>query len=215
MTEDTSRLYLYVKDWERHQPRSDRPNLPWLRLHTDLLGNDAWLELSTADRCLLIGIWMVTQRYGNGRLLADERWLKSQAKAHKSSLDRLVQAGFITLSTTKAEPFGGLEENRIERKEEKKPDCGAKKAPARLPENPRDWIPDDYKQHTREGLALMGIHLTEQEFADATLDDLHALRRERNAVHDSNGERAGRYEPMSKEELKEAIAAIRPQLGEP
>lgn len=105
-------LYVYVKDWEEHQPRSDRPNLPWLRLHTKLLGNDAWLNLSTADRCLLIGVWMLIQRYGNGQLLADERWLKSQVKAHKSSLTRLVQAGFLTLSTTKAEPNGGLEERR-------------------------------------------------------------------------------------------------------
>jgi len=103
-------LYIYVKSWERFQPRSDRPNLPWLRLHTDLLGNDAWLDLSTPDTKLLITIWMLTQRYGNGRLKADERWLKSQSKAHKSSLDRLVLAGFLTLSTTKAAPNGGLEE---------------------------------------------------------------------------------------------------------
>jgi len=121
MTEDTSRLYVHVKDWERHQPRADRPNLPWIRLETALLGNDAWLELSAPDTKLLICIWLLTQRYGNGQLLADERWLKSQAKAHKSSLDRLVQAGFLTLSTTKLEPYGGLEENREEEKREEPP----------------------------------------------------------------------------------------------
>lgn len=110
------RLYIYVKDWDDYRPRNDRPNLPWLRLHTSLLGNDAWLELSCPDRCLLICIWMLTQRYGNGRLKADERWLKGQAKAHKSSLERLVQAGWVTISTTKAAPIdhqnGGLEERR-------------------------------------------------------------------------------------------------------
>ena len=115
MTDDTSRLYIHVKRWSEHQPRADRPNLPWIRLQTSLLGNDAWLELSAPDLKLLICVWLLTQRYGNGHLLADERWLKGQAKAHKSSLQRLVQAGFLTLSTTKGEPNGGLEENRGEK----------------------------------------------------------------------------------------------------
>lgn len=120
MTEDTSgaggRLYVYVKDWERFQPRADRPNLPWLRLHTDLLGDDEFLELSTSDRWLLIGIWMLTQRYGLGRVSGNIRSLRSQLNVRKGSLERLVEAGFITLSTTKGEPsghqIGGLEERR-------------------------------------------------------------------------------------------------------
>ena len=203
MTEDTSqpRLYLYVKDWERHQPRADRPNLPWLRLHTDLLGNDAWLELSTADRCLLIGIWMVTQRYGNGRLLADERWLKSQAKAHKSSLDRLVQAGFVELSTTKAEPFGALEEKRIERKEEKKDAAGAKKAHGVLSENGIGYI--------HGSLLAIKDELTEEEYAELDEDTLSAM------VHDLQGEFRKDEEPMTRAEIKDAIAALLPRLGAP
>jgi hypothetical protein len=108
----TEPLYIYVPNWEDHQPRADRPNLPWLRLHTKLLGSPAWLNLSCPDRVLLISVWMLIQRYGNGALLADEQWIKGQAKAHKSSLERLVQAGFLTLSTTKAQPNGGLEERR-------------------------------------------------------------------------------------------------------
>jgi hypothetical protein len=147
MIEDTSpangRLYVYVTNWDKYRPRRDRPNYDWLQLHTSLLGNDAWLELSCPDRCLLISIWMLAQRYGNGRLKADERWLKSQAKAHKSSLQRLIDAGWVSLSTTKAEPPGsrmvGLEEKRREKEEKERSAQGAK-APADFLENGRRRI---------------------------------------------------------------------------
>lgn len=135
----SDRLYVYVNKWEDFQPRSDRPNLPWLRLHTNFLGNDAWLELSCPDTKLLICIWMLSQRYGNGRVKADERWLKSQAKAHKSSLHRLVDAGFLTLSTTKAAPNGGLEERSttysLEKKENAREDAVENGAPRRSKED--------------------------------------------------------------------------------
>ena len=135
----TDRLYIYVKDWERFQPRSDRPGLPWLRLHTDLLANDDWLELAAAEKVLLTVIWMITQRHGNGRTVASERWLRGQAGLRHGHLEPLVEAGFITLSTTKAAPtrhhLGALEEKRIEKKKKKKDGVGAEMAPAAFSEN--------------------------------------------------------------------------------
>jgi hypothetical protein len=95
----TDRGYIVIPNWDRFQHYKDRAPA-WIKLHLSFLGNDAWLELSTADRCLLICIWMLIGRYGNGRLKADERWLKSQAKAHKSSLTRLNDAGFIQFSAS-------------------------------------------------------------------------------------------------------------------
>lgn len=147
MTEDTSRLYVYVKDWERHQPRSDKPGLPWIRLETRLLGDDAWLDLDPADSKLLVTIWLLSQRYGHGRVKANLRWLQSQANLPLSNryrgLERLVEAGLVTLSSTKAPPLvhtiGVLEENRRERKNRKKSDDGAE-APVRLLENGRRAI---------------------------------------------------------------------------
>ena len=93
------RGYIVIPNWDRFQHYKDRQPA-WIKLHLKLLGNDAWLELSTPDRCLLFTIWMLVGRYGNGRLKADERWLKGQAKAHKSSLARLNQAGFINFSAS-------------------------------------------------------------------------------------------------------------------
>lgn len=88
--------WIYVEHWDRFQHYHDRAPA-WIKLHLVLLGNDAWLELSTSDRCLLITVWMLTGRYGNGRVKADEVWLKSQAKAHRGKLKRLEDAGFIRI----------------------------------------------------------------------------------------------------------------------
>lgn len=96
--------WIYVANWDKFQHYKNRHQPSWIKLHLDLLGNDAWLDLSAPDKVLLLTIWMLTGRYGNGRLKSDERWLKSQAKAHKSSLHRLVQAGFLTISASKAAP---------------------------------------------------------------------------------------------------------------
>jgi hypothetical protein len=156
----TERLYIYVKDWERFQPRSDRPGLPWLRLHTDLLANDDWIELAAAEKVLLTVIWMITQRHGNGRTVASERWLRGQAGLRHGHLEPLVEAGFITLSTTKAAPprhqSGALEEKRIEKKKKKKKDdVGAEMAPAAFSENGKTPVDEDDPADEEEAARLL------------------------------------------------------------
>lgn len=121
MTEDTSgRLWIYVKNWERFQPRSDRPGLPWLRIYTTLIDDGEWLDLSSDDRVLLLTIWCQTQKLGSGLVEANQKRLCDLANIGHSprsrNLDRLIHAGFIELSTTKGTPIdhqnGGLEERR-------------------------------------------------------------------------------------------------------
>jgi hypothetical protein len=144
MTEDTSDSYVYVKNWSLYRPRKDRPNYDWLQLHTSLLGHPKWIKLSPADRCLLITIWMLCQRHGNGRLAADQRWLCAQAaipwSPNSRNLERLIQAGFIEVSATKGPPVGrrmvGLEE-KIREKEDKERSAHGAEAPADFPENGR------------------------------------------------------------------------------
>jgi hypothetical protein len=96
--------YIYVKNWDRFQhPDAVRSShMPWLKLHTDLLGNDAWLSLSMADRVLLQGLWMLAARYGNGRCNADQAWICGQLKVRKGSLSRLSEAGFIEVLASRA-----------------------------------------------------------------------------------------------------------------
>lgn len=124
----TGRGYIVIPNWDKFQHYKDRQPA-WIKLHLKFLGNDAWLDLSTPDRCLLICIWMLIGRYGNGRLKADERWLKGQAKAHKSSLDRLNQAGFIEFSASALpEPVYSAEKEGSKEPKEKEKDAHANEA---------------------------------------------------------------------------------------
>jgi hypothetical protein len=96
--------FVYVIGWEKFQhPDAVRSgHMPWVKLYTDLVGNDDWLELSPADRTLLNGLWMLTGRYGNGRLRADSGHLNARLKIRKGSLDRLRDAGFIEIRASKS-----------------------------------------------------------------------------------------------------------------
>jgi hypothetical protein len=115
--------YVYVTGWDKFQhPDATRSgHMPWLKMYTDLLGNDAWLDLSAVDRCLLQTIWMLTASHGNGRLKADQRWLMASAKLpygpRSRSLERLNQAGFIEVLASKsarhsASKSAGLDKDR-------------------------------------------------------------------------------------------------------
>lgn len=121
MASDTTARYIVIPNWDRLQHYKDRQPA-WIKLHLDLLGNDAWLDLSTDDRCLLITIWMLVGRYGNGRVKADLRWLQGQANLPLSNryrgLHRLNEAGFIHFSASPvARPNRSLEEDKRKKKE--------------------------------------------------------------------------------------------------
>lgn len=95
--------YLYVPNWERFQHYKDRAPA-WIKLHLSLEGNDAWLDLNPSDRCLLLSIWMVVARYGNGRVRRDDGWLRARAKTPKGSVDRLIQAGLVEVRASTVPP---------------------------------------------------------------------------------------------------------------
>jgi hypothetical protein len=99
------RLYVWITNWESHQYRqNDRATYPWFKVYSDLTSNDDWNDLSTADRCLLVGLWSDTNRLGLGRVSANLTALRSRHSCRRASLDRLVQAGWITLSSAKGAP---------------------------------------------------------------------------------------------------------------
>jgi len=145
--------YIVIPNWERFQQA--RPNATWIKLHLDLLGNDAWFDLSPADRCLLITIWMLAGRYGNGRVKADRRWLQGQANLPLSNryrgLERLNHAGFIEFIGV---PRAGAtrEEGSKEPIEEKRarPDAAKSGTERRSEEEPAAW------STAPDGLARLG-----------------------------------------------------------
>jgi hypothetical protein len=103
MASCNSHGYIVIPNWDEFQHYKDRAPA-WIKLHLNLLGNDAWLDLSPEDRCVLITIWMLTGRYGNGRVKADYGWIMQQAKVgygpRSRNLERLNHAGFITFSAS-------------------------------------------------------------------------------------------------------------------
>lgn len=99
MTDSTG--YIYIPNWDKFQHGHKR-DYPWVKLYHNLLGNDAWLDLNPADTKLLVTIWMLCGRYGNGRLRATNGWLCGQARTRKGSIIRLEQAGFIEIRASKA-----------------------------------------------------------------------------------------------------------------
>lgn len=120
-SQDGQRRWIYVKNWERFQLRSDqKAGFPWLKLYTDLADNPDWVDLSTPNRCLLVCLWMDVGRLGNGRVNAELRTLRRRHNLAKCSLEPLVQAGFIEVRRTKGardeHDDRAPEENRIEEK---------------------------------------------------------------------------------------------------
>lgn len=99
--------YIYVTNWENFQHYKTR-NPPWIKLYTNLVSDDDYLDLSLADRCLLTGIWMLTAKHGQGRVQSDwKRLLKRLSipfgTRSTNPLPRLVDAGFITISAIRGD----------------------------------------------------------------------------------------------------------------
>jgi hypothetical protein len=79
---DWHRGYIYVVRWEDFQHRDalrSGPPMKWIKLHTALLDNPEYLDLTPAYRGLLVDLWLLTARMGNGRVSARgdllARWL--------------------------------------------------------------------------------------------------------------------------------------------
>lgn len=53
--------WLRVRNWDHWQYRSDR-NLPWIKLHVDLLLDADFLALDDTEQGMLVKIWMVASR---------------------------------------------------------------------------------------------------------------------------------------------------------
>lgn len=94
--------YIYIPNWDRFQHYHDRVNTRWIKLHIDVLLNDVW-EIRPDDRCVLITIWMLVAKAGQGRVKADQRAILAHAKVpfgpRSRNLQRLEQAGYIILDS--------------------------------------------------------------------------------------------------------------------
>lgn len=101
--------WIYIPNWDDLQHYSDR-RPSWIKLYLDLLDNDDFNELTFAQRGVLIQVWILSARVGNGRLAAStstlRRYLQPTSKADSAhlprTLERLSDAGFIEIRASKA-----------------------------------------------------------------------------------------------------------------
>ena len=100
--------YIYIPNWDgphgfQHYGKR-RPS--WIKNYLDLLDNDAYLDLSLADRGVLHAIWMLVARVGQGRCIYSASYLQKQCNAPaghmRLSLERLNHAGFIEVRASRA-----------------------------------------------------------------------------------------------------------------
>ncbi len=112
--------YIYVRNWDEFQHyKGRRP--AWIKSYLALLHDDAYLDLSWAQRGLLHGIWLLTAEMGNGRVPASSKALRrhlptpndAEARHYLRTFESLIHAGFIEVSA-RAE-----KEREVEKEKEK------------------------------------------------------------------------------------------------
>jgi len=100
---DMSDRYIVIRNWDRFQQkdvwRKSGGTPPWIKNYTALLHNDDYLGLSTAQRGLLHGLWLMYASTGlalnedtSRRLLSTN---KGESRHFLGNLDALNHAGFI------------------------------------------------------------------------------------------------------------------------
>lgn len=110
--------WIVVRNWERFQHRdAARSSVPpWIKLHTQLLSDEAYLELSVGRRAMLVGIWLEYAR--TRRRLPDDTATLTRRLAQRvlrADLEALNDAGFIGFSASNdAGRLAGLEKSREE-----------------------------------------------------------------------------------------------------
>lgn len=99
---DNSPQWIIIPGWQdKFQHYRDRTPI-WIKVYTELLDREDYLELSFATRAVLHDLWLLYAR-SRGILRADPKRLSSKlgATVYRHQLERLNQAGFIQFSASK------------------------------------------------------------------------------------------------------------------
>ncbi len=96
--------WIHVVGWERHQhPDAGRSKVPgWIKVHTRLLDDPAYQDLTPGQRALLHGLWMLYARARREVRDSTVRLTRQIGfRVTRAQLDALNHAGFITFSASK------------------------------------------------------------------------------------------------------------------
>jgi len=126
--------FLRCKGWKDRQGYKDGRPIHWIKLHTALLEDYKFSQLSEIQQCHVIKIWALAGKTGN-KLPNDAKWIARRINAKsKVELDQLITLGFLAPYETVREgtkPY--LEKRReedIKRVEKKEPRARKSRLPA-------------------------------------------------------------------------------------
>lgn len=143
--------YIWVNRWDEFQSFQEKRGKPWappwVKLHTKILDNPEFLDLTPETRMVLVGIWALFART-HGTLTKDTRRLSRQLsqRVTERQLESLNHAGFITFcSGTVLEQFRAafwnrstLEESRTKQNRNSAVDPSRNGTPANEQHNDRE-----------------------------------------------------------------------------
>lgn len=93
--------YIHIVNWGRFQHYRKREPV-WIKNYVSLLSNDDYLTLSTHQRGVLQGLWLLYASH-HGHVHLDTRLLSRQlnARVSRRTIEALVQAGFLLVSASR------------------------------------------------------------------------------------------------------------------
>lgn len=87
-----------IKNWEKFQHYKHR-NPPWIKLHSCLLDDYEWIQLSDNSKLILFHLWMLASRYQNA-IPFDLEFLKQKTLIkNKIELKELIEKGFLLIKS--------------------------------------------------------------------------------------------------------------------
>lgn len=100
--------WIVIRDWEEHNPGHTR-SYSWIQVKKRLLRHPQYLELTYAQRGILLGLWIMTGELGLGRVPARPKDVArlmpggsdADAKYLRRHLVSLNQAGWFTIDACK------------------------------------------------------------------------------------------------------------------
>lgn len=107
-----------IKGWDKFQQYKDDRPMHWIKLHTSLLDDYIFNQLTELSQLHLIKLWLIAAK-NNGVVEGDSTWLAKVVNAKKLDLKEIVQAGFLI----RTDPYNSVlreEEKRGEKKREEK-----------------------------------------------------------------------------------------------
>jgi hypothetical protein len=91
--------WIIVPNWSKYQHYKDREPT-WIKLYLELNSRDDWLDLTDAERGLLVLVW-VAFACSKGQLKFHNLPANTRQKHRRRTLQRLNHAGWVRLSDTK------------------------------------------------------------------------------------------------------------------